>query len=84
VVAWRYLVLSLDGALLAVCPGNVPRERVRAWRIGHLIRALADKAQVAGITVTLVDEPGTQCRRGVARPNSEKPEIHHSIHGQEH
>ena len=46
---------------------------LRAWRIGHLIRALCDKAQAAGITVKLVDERGTSstcpgCARRVPKP----------------
>ena len=59
-------VLSLDA-------GRRHNQRVRAWRIGHLIRALADKAQAAGITVKLVDERGTSstcpgCARRVPKP----------------
>ena len=59
-------VLSLDA-------GRRHNQRVRAWRIGHLIRALRDKAQAAGITVKLVDERGTSstcpaCARRVPKP----------------
>ena len=59
-------VLGLDA-------GRRHNQRVRAWRIGHLIRVLADKAQAAGITVTLVDERGTSstcpsCARRVPKP----------------
>ena len=59
-------VLSLDA-------GRRHNQRVRSWRIGYLIRALRDKAEVAGITVTLVDERGTSstcpaCSRRVPKP----------------
>ena len=59
-------VLGLDA-------GRRHNQRVRAWRIGHLIRALCDKAQAAGITVKLVDERGTSstcpgCARRVPKP----------------
>ena len=59
-------VLGLDA-------GRRHNQRVRAWRVGHLIRALSDKAQAAGITVTLADERGTSstcpaCARRVPRP----------------
>ena len=48
-------------------------QRVRDWRVGHLIRALSDKAEAAGITVELVDERGTSstcpsCARRVPKP----------------
>jgi putative transposase len=51
----------------------VHNQRTRAWRIGHLIAALADKAQTAGITVRLVDERGTSstcpsCRTRIPKP----------------
>jgi IS605 OrfB family transposase len=59
-------VLSLDA-------GRQHNQRLRAWRVGHLIRALCDKAQAAGITITLVDERGTSstcpsCARRVPKP----------------
>jgi IS605 OrfB family transposase len=59
--------------VLGLAAGRQHNQRVRAWRIGHLIRALADKAQAAGITVTLVDERGTSstcpgCARRVPKP----------------
>src|SRR6202043_2368807 len=45
----------------------------RDWRIGHLLAALADKAERAGITMLLTDERGTsstcpRCRRRVPKP----------------
>lgn len=53
--------------------GRRHNHRLRAWRIGHLIRALSDKAQAAGITMRLVDERGTSstcpaCARRVPKP----------------
>ena len=60
--------------VLALAAGRRHNQRVRAWRVGHLIRVLADKAQAAGITVTLVDERGTSstcpaCARRVPKPS---------------
>jgi IS605 OrfB family transposase len=59
-------VLSLDA-------GRRHNQRVRAWRVGHLIRALSDKAEAAGITAKLVDERGTsstcpRCAKRVPKP----------------
>ncbi len=45
--------------VLALPAGRRHNRRTRDWRPGHLIRVLADKAEQAGITVTLVDERGT-------------------------
>jgi putative transposase len=45
-------VLNLDA-------GRRHNQRTRDWRIGHLITALKDKAQAAGISLQLVDERGT-------------------------
>jgi putative transposase len=59
-------VLNLDA-------GRRHNQRTRDWRVGHLIRALQDKAQAAAITVRLVDERGTSstfpaCARRVPKP----------------
>jgi len=59
-------VLRLDA-------GRRHNQRVRTWRIGHLIRALSDKAEAAGITVRLTDERGTSstcpsCAQRVPKP----------------
>jgi hypothetical protein len=48
-------------------------QRPRAWRVGHLIRVLSDKAEAARITVRLVDERSTSstcpaCARRVPKP----------------
>jgi transposase len=59
--------------VLAKAAGRRHNQRTRAWRIGHLIRALADKAAVAGIDMRLIDERGTSstcpaCAQRVAKP----------------
>jgi putative transposase len=59
--------------VLAVKAGRRHNQRTRAWRIGHLLRALHDKAEQGGITVRLTDERGTsstcpRCRRPVPKP----------------
>ena len=74
-------VLGLDA-------GRRHNQRVRAWRIGHLIRALSDKAEAAGITVAMTDERGTSstcpaCARRVPKPAGRKfrcPHCGHSGH----
>jgi transposase len=53
--------------------GRHHNQRTRDWRVGHLIRALTDKAEAAGITVKLADERGTSstcpaCSRRVPKP----------------
>jgi IS605 OrfB family transposase len=53
--------------------GRRHNQRTRDWRIGHLIRALRDKAEAAGISFRLVDERGTSstcpaCTRRVPKP----------------
>jgi IS605 OrfB family transposase len=54
--------------------GRVQNWRLRQWRRTHLVQALQDKAEQAGILVRLVDERGTSstcpaCHRRVAKPN---------------
>ena len=53
--------------------GRHHNKRTRDWRVGHLIGALRDKAEAAGITLKLVDERGTSstcpcCSRRAPRP----------------
>ena len=53
--------------------GRRHNKRTRDWRVGRLIGVLADKAEVAGIAVHLVDERGTSstcpsCARRVPKP----------------
>jgi len=45
--------------VLSVQAGRRHNQRTRDWRIGHLIAALKDKAEAAGINLALVDERGT-------------------------
>ena len=54
--------------------GPVQNWRLRQWRRTHMLGALRDKAQQAGIRVRLVDERGTSstcpaCRRRVPKPS---------------
>ena len=60
--------------VLALAAGPRHNRRVRDWRVGHLITALSDKAEQAGITVVLVDERGTsstcpKCLERVPKPS---------------
>jgi hypothetical protein len=53
--------------------GRRVRLRLRQWQLGRQIAILTDKAQLAGITVHLVDERGTSstcpaCRRRITKP----------------
>ena len=56
-------VLNLDA-------GRRHNQRTRDWRIGHLIAALKDKAEAAGISLILVDERGTSSTCPACRPGS--------------
>jgi len=69
------------GTLLVGDPGGITERdcgrrhnlRLRNWRRTHLVQALRDKAELAGITVVLVDERGSSstcpaCRRRVPKP----------------
>jgi predicted RNA-binding Zn-ribbon protein involved in translation (DUF1610 family) len=74
----RRLVAAASAAgdprgVLNLSAGRRHNQRVRDWRVGHLIRALRDKAEAAGITVKLVDERGTSstcpaCSRRAPKP----------------
>jgi IS605 OrfB family transposase len=53
--------------------GRVQNLRLRRWRRTHLLQALSDKAEQAGMVVWLVDERGTSstcpaCQRRVPKP----------------
>jgi putative transposase len=59
--------------VMDLAAGRRHNQRTRDWRVGHLINALRDKAQQAGITLTLLDERGTSstcpaCRARVPTP----------------
>jgi len=45
--------------VLSIKAGRRHNQRTRDWRIGHLITALKDKAEAAGISLVLTDERGT-------------------------
>ncbi len=74
--------------VLTLQAGRRHNQRLRDWRVGHLIRALKDKAEAAGITVKLVDERGTSstcpsCSRRVPKPagrNFRCPHCGHAGH----
>jgi len=59
-------VLNLDA-------GRRHNRRTRDWRIGHLITALKDKAEAAGISLALVDERGTSSTCPVCASRVPKP-----------
>lgn len=59
--------------VLDVPAGRRHNQRTRVWRIGHLIAALRDKADAAGIAVTLVDERGTSSSCPVCHSRVPKP-----------
>jgi IS605 OrfB family transposase len=53
--------------------GRRHNQRTRDWRLGHLIAVLKDKAEVAGVSVQLVDERGTSstcpaCHSRIPKP----------------
>jgi len=57
--------------------GRVQNWRLRQWRRTHLLEALRDKAELAGVVVRLVDERGTSstcpaCRRRVSKPKGRR------------
>ncbi len=59
--------------VLNIKAGRRHNQRTRGWRIGHLIAVLKDKAEAAGISLTLVDERGTSstcpaCRSRIPKP----------------
>ena len=79
VVAWAVeqragtLAVGDPRGVLTLKAGRRHNQRLRDWRVGHLIRVLRDKAEAAGITVKLVDERGTSstcpsCSRRVPKP----------------
>jgi IS605 OrfB family transposase len=76
-----FAVRERVGTLLVGDPKGITRRdcgkrhnlRLRQWRRTHLVQALRDKAELAGIRVALVDERGSSstcpaCRRRVPKP----------------
>jgi IS605 OrfB family transposase len=54
--------------------GRVQNLRLRQWRRTHLLQALRDKAELAGIVVRLVDERDTSSTCPVCRQRVPKPQ----------
>jgi putative transposase len=57
--------------------GRVQNLRLRRWRRTHLLQALRDKAELAGIMVRMVDERGTSstcpaCQQRVPKPTGRR------------
>ena len=57
--------------------GRVQNWRLRQWRRTHLVQALRDKAELAGVVVRLVDERGTSstcpaCHQRVPKPTGRR------------
>jgi IS605 OrfB family transposase len=75
VIDWaikRRVGMLVVGDLRGIASKNVGRHhnlRMRQWRRTHLLQALRDKAEVAGMTLVFVDERGTSstCPRCRAR-----------------
>jgi IS605 OrfB family transposase len=79
VIAWAVnrrigtLAVGDPRGVLNIPAGRRHNQRTRDWRIGHLITVLKDKAEVAGISLQLVDERGTSstcpaCHSRVPKP----------------
>jgi IS605 OrfB family transposase len=79
VIAWAIhrrvgaLAVGDPRGVLNLGAGRRHNQRTRDWRIGHLIAVLKDKAEIAGISLQLVDERGTSstcpaCRARVPKP----------------
>jgi IS605 OrfB family transposase len=76
------LVLGDPRGLLGRDSGARQNLAVRNWRVGRLISALRDRAELAGIAVVLVDERGTsstcpRCAARVAKPKGRGFVCHH-------
>src|SRR5262245_41789146 len=79
VIAWAVdrrvgaLAVGDPRGVLKLDAGRAHNQRTRDWRIGHLITVLKDKAETAGISLTLVDERGTSstcptCHSRIPKP----------------
>jgi IS605 OrfB family transposase len=80
------LIVGDPRGVLQLIAGRVHAKRLRDWRIGHLISVLRDKAEAAGITVTMTDERGTSstcpsCSRRVPKPAGRVFRCPHCGHG---
>ncbi len=79
VIAWAVdrrigtLAVGDPRSVLSLDAGRRHNQRTRDWRIGHLITVLKDKAEAAGMGLTLVDERGTSstcpaCHSRIPKP----------------
>jgi IS605 OrfB family transposase len=79
VIAWAVdrrigtLAVGDPRGVLNIPAGRRHNQRTRDWRIGHLIAVVKDRAEVAGISVQLVDERGTSstcpaCHSRIPKP----------------
>ena len=80
------LIVGDPRGVLRLAAGRVHAKRLRDWRIGHLMAVLRDKAEAAGITVTVTDERGTSstcpsCSRRVPKPAGRVFRCPHCGHG---
>jgi IS605 OrfB family transposase len=81
------LVVGDPTGITAQDVGRVQNWRLRQWRRTHLLQALRDKAEQAGIIVRLVDERGTSstclaCKRRVPKPTGRRFRCRHcGLHG---
>jgi IS605 OrfB family transposase len=71
------LVIGDPIGITAHQAGRVHNLRLRQWRRTHLVQALRDKAERAGIQVRMVDERGTSstcpaCRQRVPKPSGRR------------
>jgi IS605 OrfB family transposase len=80
VIAWAAdrrvgtLAVGDPRGVLTVQAGRRHNQRTRDWRIGHLIAVLKDKAEAAGIGLSLVNERGTSstcpaCQSQISKPS---------------
>jgi IS605 OrfB family transposase len=67
------LVVGNPTGITAEDAGRVQNWRLRQWRRTHLVQALRDKAEQAGIVVRLVDERGTSSTCPTCRQRAPKP-----------
>jgi IS605 OrfB family transposase len=71
------LVVGDPTGITAHDTGRVNNSRLRQWRRTHLVQALRDKAERAGIQVRMVDERGSSstcpaCRQRVPKPSGRR------------
>src|SRR6266508_2082638 len=76
------LVVGDPTGITAQDAGRVQNLRLRQWRRTHLLQALRDKAELAGIAVRLVDERGTSstcpaCRQRASKPTGRRFQCRH-------